>query len=231
VPNLDDALKVGAAQPGQRLGIGRDPAGGKDVRPRTRVVPPLNAQRSLAASALAGVVRESYGRLLALLAAPGRDIAAAEDALADAVERALARWPDDGVPDNPEAWLLVRCAQPAPDVWKSAARQTSRPLDENRLDKDEFGTFDEPVGSGIPDRRLELMLVCAHPCHRGIGPHAADAAGGARRRCPRPSLPPSRWSPRPWRSAGAREEAHPGHRHPLRDARSRAARRAPARGT
>jgi len=100
---------------------------------------------------------------LALLAAPGRDIAAAEDALADAVERALTRWPDDGVPDNPEAWLLVVARNRLRDVWKSAARQTSRPLDEMDWEKDEFGTFDEPVGSDIPDRRLELMLVCAHP--------------------------------------------------------------------
>jgi RNA polymerase sigma-70 factor (ECF subfamily) len=100
---------------------------------------------------------------LALLAAPGRDIAAAEDALADAVERALTRWPDDGVPDNPEAWLLVVARNRLRDVWKSAARQTSRTLDEIDWEKDEFGTFDEPVGSDIPDRRLELMLVCAHP--------------------------------------------------------------------
>jgi RNA polymerase sigma-70 factor (ECF subfamily) len=100
---------------------------------------------------------------LALLAAPGRDIAAAEDALADAVERALTRWPDDGVPDNPEAWLLVVARNRLRDVWKSAARQTSRPLGEMDWEKDEFGTFDEPVGSDIPDRRLELMLVCAHP--------------------------------------------------------------------
>jgi RNA polymerase sigma-70 factor (ECF subfamily) len=100
---------------------------------------------------------------LALLAAPGRDIAAAEDALADAVERALTRWPDDGVPDNPEAWLLVVARNRLRDGWKSAARQTSRPLDEMDWENDEFGTFDEPVLSDIPDRRLELMLVCAHP--------------------------------------------------------------------
>jgi RNA polymerase sigma-70 factor (ECF subfamily) len=100
---------------------------------------------------------------LALLAAPGRDIAAAEDALADAVERALTRWPDDGVPDNPEAWLLVVARNRLRDVWKSAARQASRPLDEIDWEKDEFGTSDEPVGSVIPDRRLGLMLVCAHP--------------------------------------------------------------------
>ena len=73
------------------------------------------------------------------------------------------RWADDGVPDNPEAWLLVVARNRLRDVWKSAARQTSRPLDETDWESDEFGAPDEAVGSGIPDRRLELMLVCAHP--------------------------------------------------------------------
>jgi RNA polymerase sigma-70 factor (ECF subfamily) len=127
------------------------------------VVQPLNAQRSRAASVIAGVVRESYGRLLALLAAPGRDIAAAEDALADAMERALMRWPDEGIPDNPEAWLLVVARNRLRDVWKSAASRTSRPLDETDWESSEFGHFDDATGSAIPDRRVELMLVCAHP--------------------------------------------------------------------
>jgi RNA polymerase sigma-70 factor (ECF subfamily) len=100
---------------------------------------------------------------LALLAAPGRDIAAAEDALADAVERALTRWPDDGVPDNPEAWLLVVARNRLRDAWKSAAWKTSRPLDERDWENDEFGSTEATAGSDIPDRRLELMLVCAHP--------------------------------------------------------------------
>src|SRR5687767_8451880 len=59
------------------------------------------------AAAAERVARESYGRLLALLAAPTRDIPAAEDALADAFERALKTWATAGVPDNPEAWLLT----------------------------------------------------------------------------------------------------------------------------
>ncbi|MDT5328052.1 MAG: hypothetical protein QOF25_5204 [Mycobacterium sp.] len=127
------------------------------------MVQPLNGQRSRATSALVGVVRESYGRLLALLAAPGRDIAAAEDALADAVERALTRWPDDGVPDNPEAWLLVVARNRLRDAWKSTASKTSRPLDETDWQNDEFVGAEAAAGSDIPDRRLELMLVCAHP--------------------------------------------------------------------
>ena len=49
----------------------------------------------------------SYGRLLAMLAAQSRDIAAAEDALAEALAAALATWPERGVPANPDAWLFT----------------------------------------------------------------------------------------------------------------------------
>ena len=127
------------------------------------MVQPLNEQRSWATSALAEVARESYGRLLALLAAPSRDIAAAEDALADAMERALTRWPDDGVPDNPEAWLLVVARNRLRDTWKSAARRTNVPLDETDRESEATAAVDVTAGPAIPDRRLELMLVCAHP--------------------------------------------------------------------
>ncbi|WP_307797263.1 hypothetical protein [Williamsia soli] len=51
----------------------------------------------------AQAARTSYGRLLALLAAADGDVPAAEDALSDAFERALTRWPVDGIPDNPTA--------------------------------------------------------------------------------------------------------------------------------
>ena len=48
------------------------------------------------------VARESYGRLVAYLAARTRDVAAAEDALADAFLTALGTWPRDGVPASPK---------------------------------------------------------------------------------------------------------------------------------
>src|ERR1700744_5589847 len=56
------------------------------------------------------VARNSYGRLVAYLAAHTGDVAAAEDALADAFAAALGDWPAAGVPDSPEAWLM-RVAQ------------------------------------------------------------------------------------------------------------------------
>ncbi len=108
---------------------------------------------------VADLVRESYGRLLAVLAAPTRDIAAAEDALADALERALARWPEDGIPANPEGWILTVARNRLRDMWKSSAHRMTTSLD---------GIDDAPSPleddmPAIEDRRLELMLVCAHP--------------------------------------------------------------------
>src|ERR1700758_4210445 len=52
-------------------------------------------------------IRESYGRLIAFLSARTRDLAAAEDALGDAVVAALTTWTAEGVPRVPEAWLLT----------------------------------------------------------------------------------------------------------------------------
>jgi predicted RNA polymerase sigma factor len=112
-----------------------------------------------AQSRVAELTRDSYGRLLAVLAAPTRDLAAAEDALADAFERALARWPDDGIPANPEGWLLTVARNRLRDLWKSSGYRMTAPLDEI----DYVPTSLDEDMPAIPDRRLELMLVCAHP--------------------------------------------------------------------
>src|SRR2546428_12803123 len=53
------------------------------------------------------VARRSYGKLVAFLAARTRDVAGAEDALAEAFAAALAEWPQRGVPHNPDAWLFT----------------------------------------------------------------------------------------------------------------------------
>ncbi|MGH3214373.1 MAG: RNA polymerase sigma factor [Trebonia sp.] len=109
----------------------------------------------------AGVAaRDSYGRLLALLAAATSDLAGAEDALADAFERALRTWPTQGVPGNPDAWLLTVARNRLRDEWKSARAQRAVPLD---AVPDTLAHIDDVDVDAIPDRRLELMLVCAHP--------------------------------------------------------------------
>ena len=109
----------------------------------------------------AGVAaRDSYGRLLALLAAATSDLAGAEDALADAFERALRTWPTQGVPGNPDAWLLTVARNRLRDEWKSARAQRAVALD---AVPDTLAHIDDVDVDAIPDRRLELMLVCAHP--------------------------------------------------------------------
>ena len=104
--------------------------------------------------------RDSYGRLLALLAAATSDLAGAEDALADAFERALRTWPSQGVPGNPDAWLLTVARNRLRDEWKSARVQRAVALD---AVPDTLAHIDGVDVDAIPDRRLELMLVCAHP--------------------------------------------------------------------
>ena len=119
--------------------------------------------------AAAAVARESYGRLVAYLAARSHDIAAAEDALADAFAAALERWPRDGIPDAPEAWLLTTARHRLHDRWRHA-----------RVAADAAPTlailFDElaeaPAETRFPDERLKLMFVCAHPA---IDPAARPA--------------------------------------------------------
>jgi RNA polymerase sigma-70 factor (ECF subfamily) len=111
---------------------------------------------------VAELVRESYGRLLALLAAPTGDIPSAEDAIGDALERALTRWPVEGMPANPEGWVLTVARNRLRDRWKSHAYRMTRPLPETDSAAMQF-TDDPPDVDAIPDRRLELMLVCAHP--------------------------------------------------------------------
>ena len=106
---------------------------------------------------VAELVRANYGRLLAVLAARSGDIAAAEDAIADALERALTRWPAEGIPANPEGWVLTVARNRLRDHWKSHAYRMTDKLPETACDATDFDV------DAIPDRRLELMLVCAHP--------------------------------------------------------------------
>ncbi|MEO8262482.1 MAG: DUF6596 domain-containing protein [Pseudolysinimonas sp.] len=103
--------------------------------------------------------RTSYGRLLALLAAPTRDIPLAEDSLADAFEQALHTWAEHGIPNNPEAWLLTVARNRQRDVFKSAAHRTSTDLEEGSAVTD----LDAIDPDAIPDKRLELLFACAHP--------------------------------------------------------------------
>ena len=114
-----------------------------------------------ATTAVETVVRTSYGRLVAYLAARSRDVAGAEDALSDALGAALTTWPRDGVPDKPEAWLLATARRRLIDAGRH--RQV-RAAAESAIEEiiDEAATVAER-SKEFPDERLKLLFICAHP--------------------------------------------------------------------
>jgi len=110
--------------------------------------------------AIESVARESYGRLVAFLSARTRDVAAAEDALGEALVAALATWPRDGIPRTPEAWLLTAARRRLIDRARHERVQTeSVPTLELIVGNSTEATPSDPV----PDERLKLLFVCAHP--------------------------------------------------------------------
>ncbi len=105
--------------------------------------------------------RESYGRLLAFLAARTRNVAGAEDALAEAFASALKSWPAQGVPANPDAWLLTVARRRQFDAARRRQTQSAGEV-HVQLMTEELNDAAAEAGA-IPDRRLALMFACAHP--------------------------------------------------------------------
>jgi len=106
------------------------------------------------------VARESYGRLVAYLSVHTHDLGAAEDALSEALLKALTAWPRDGVPQNAEAWLLTTARHSIIDAVRhqrvvSVSEPTLQLLQEN--------TMETNFSTEFPDERLKLLFVCAHP--------------------------------------------------------------------
>jgi predicted RNA polymerase sigma factor len=106
------------------------------------------------------VARRSYGKLVAFLAARTRDVAAAEDALSEAFAAALADWPRNGCPSNPEAWLLTVARRKAIDMHRGRLRHETAG---EQLRVMAEGLDTAAAESEIPDQRLALMFACAHP--------------------------------------------------------------------
>ena len=106
------------------------------------------------------VARESYGRLVAYLSLHTRDVAGAEDALSNALIAALTTWPRDGVPQNPEAWLLTAARHSLIDLVRH--RRVAEASEPTLLLLSEESK-EASVSTQFPDERLKLLFVCAHP--------------------------------------------------------------------
>ncbi|MDX2213985.1 MAG: DUF6596 domain-containing protein [Oculatellaceae cyanobacterium bins.114] len=105
--------------------------------------------------------RNSYGRLIAYLAVQTRDLAIAEDALGDAFLSALKTWSERGVPDNPEAWLLVAARRRLIDQCRHT-QAGATVVNTLKLFSVE-GREDPDMDVIFPDERLKLLFICAHP--------------------------------------------------------------------
>jgi RNA polymerase sigma-70 factor (ECF subfamily) len=117
------------------------------------MAPPDSEAASEAAERAA---RLSYGRLLAILAARTRDVALAEEVLANAFARALETWPRQGVPQNPEGWLLTVARN---DLSNLQRHDRVRAAATAEL----ILRAEEATEDTTPDDRLSLLFVCAHP--------------------------------------------------------------------
>jgi len=116
---------------------------------------------SVTHAAIETVAQDSYGRLIAYLAARSGDVAGAEDALGDAFIAALKRWPAEGVPEKPEAWLLHVARNRMIDA---ARRKQVRQESETFLQQiTEEAASVAATQEYFPDERLKLLFVCAHP--------------------------------------------------------------------
>lgn len=109
---------------------------------------------------IAEIVRVEGGRVLATLIRRLGSIDLAEDALHDAVVKALERWPHDGVPDNPAAWLTTTARNAALDRLRRESRRT--PKEEAAMAGLEADP-PEPADSVVRDDLLRLLFTCCHP--------------------------------------------------------------------
>jgi RNA polymerase sigma-70 factor (ECF subfamily) len=126
-----------------------------------------------AADSVEAVFREEWGRLLAALVRQFGDLDLAEEVASDAVASALRRWPVDGVPRSPAAWLLTTARHRALDMLRRDQRLATR-LALLAVDADRAASGPDPAGSAgpatgpadVPDDRLRLFFTCCHPALR-----------------------------------------------------------------
>ncbi|MYV94648.1 RNA polymerase sigma factor [Streptomyces sp. SID1034] len=107
------------------------------------------------------VFRAQYGRAVAVLVGVLGDIGLAEEAVQDAFEAALARWPADGLPPSPAGWIITTARNRAVDRLRRESTRADRQAEAARRER----LFtDEPAEEGpVHDDRLRLVFTCCHP--------------------------------------------------------------------
>ena len=103
--------------------------------------------------------REEWARVVASLTRRFGDLDVAEEAAAEAFAIAVERWPRDGIPPNPGAWLTTAANRKAIDRLRRERRRDDKYREAQML---HAGTPPEPLGV-IDDDRLRLIFICCHP--------------------------------------------------------------------
>lgn len=119
----------------------------------------------LAHRAVERAVRESYGKLCAILSSRTGDVMRAEDALGEALITALQHWPISGIPKSPEAWLLTSARRKAMDLGRHDAVHdafVASALDAVMAEHTNRAAWVDEPPTGVDDR-LRLLFVCTHP--------------------------------------------------------------------
>jgi RNA polymerase sigma factor (sigma-70 family) len=115
--------------------------------------------RRSAADLLSALTRDDSTRILATLIRLTGDITLAEDALQDAMVKALSTWDSTGIPDTPRAWVIVTARRCAVDRIRREARRTDKEASAMAL----FDDGDDPPESVVRDDLLRLVFTCCHP--------------------------------------------------------------------
>lgn len=119
-----------------------------------------------ATAAIQEAFTEEWGRIVAALIGRTRDWDLAEDCAQQAFTEAAQRWPGEGVPRQPGAWLMTVARNRAIDRLRHERMRDARLREAAAVMSDRFeDTGDEELGddSGIEDDRLRLMFTCCHP--------------------------------------------------------------------
>ena len=114
-------------------------------------------------STVEAVFRSEYGRIIAGLIRVSNSFDLAEEALQDAFAAAVLRWPIDGIPDNPAAWITTTARRKLVDY---ARREHTRRSNEDQLSYEtpSFTTLHEQdMNQPLEDDRLRLIFTCCHP--------------------------------------------------------------------
>jgi RNA polymerase sigma-70 factor (ECF subfamily) len=149
---------MGCEDPGRPVWIGRGAPDLAGARGGARLIGAPGTE-------LDALFREEHGRVLAVLIGVLGDFDLAEDALQDAVQEALERWPRDGTPANPAGWLVTVARNRAVDRIRRERNLERKTELLGRLESIDRPETEEEMdeASTIPDERLSLIFACCHP--------------------------------------------------------------------